>query len=88
MSIFRDVSSVDETRVSFKLYPIDLPEEGLSDTRPVVRRLKTNEVLFAKGSVWMEIDIPPRGCFVWEGNSADPMGDDIRGSRVFEFMKI
>ncbi|KAJ5330560.1 hypothetical protein N7476_000343 [Penicillium atrosanguineum] len=88
VSAFRDLSQANETRVIFKLYPPDLPKEAIHETRSVARKLRPNEILFVKGSVMMEIEIPSKGGFVWQGNSGDPMGFDMIGPKVFEFMTI
>jgi hypothetical protein len=92
VSAFRDLSQTDETRVTFKLYPPGLPKEAIHETRPVARpvarKLRPNEILFVKGSVMMEIEIPSKGGFVWQGNSGEPMGLDMLSQDVFEFMKI
>lgn len=88
VSAFRDLSQTDETRVTFKLYPPGLPKEAIHETRPVARKLRPTEILFVKGTVRMEIEIPSKGGFVWQGNSDVPMGVDMLGPEVFEFMKI
>ncbi|KAJ6174495.1 hypothetical protein N7485_005232 [Penicillium canescens] len=88
VSVFRDLSENDETRVTFKLYPPDLSREATRETRPVVRKLRPNEILFVKGSVRMGIEAPTGGSFVWLGNSGDPMASDMLGPEVFEFMAI
>lgn len=36
----------------------------------------------------MEIDVPAGGSFVWQGNSGEPMGLDMFGPEVFEFMVV
>lgn len=53
-----------------------------------MRKLRPNEILFVKGSVRMGIEVPTGGSFVWLGNSVDPMGFDMLGLEVFEFMAI
>lgn len=53
VSVFRDLSNTDETRVTFKLYPQDIPKEATPEIRPVVRKLRPNKILFVKGSVRM-----------------------------------
>ncbi|KAJ5198772.1 uncharacterized protein N7498_007889 [Penicillium cinerascens] len=88
VSIFRDLSDTEETRVTFKLYPQDLPKETTLETRPVVRKLLPDEILFVKGSVRFKIEIPSGGFFVWQGNSHHIIGSDIHGSEIFEFMAI
>ncbi|KAJ6182794.1 hypothetical protein N7485_001436 [Penicillium canescens] len=88
VSVFRDLSEIDETRVTFKLYPPDLPREATWETRLVVRKLRPNEILFVKGSVRMGIEVPTRGSFVWLGNSGDLMAFDMLSPEVFEFMAI
>lgn len=70
------------------LYPPDLPKETTSEIRPFVRKLRRNEILFVKGSVRIELEVPSRGSFVWQGNSGEPMGRDMLGSDVFEFMAL
>ncbi|KAJ6159377.1 hypothetical protein N7497_003914 [Penicillium chrysogenum] len=81
VSIFRDLSDTDEIRLTFKLYP-----QGA--IQPFVRKLRRNEILFVKGSVRMEIEVPSGGSFVWQGNSGEPMGRDIHRLEVFEFMAL
>ncbi|KAJ5752749.1 hypothetical protein N7520_009666 [Penicillium odoratum] len=88
VSAFRDLARGDEAKVVFKLYPLDLPREATLVTRPVVRKLQPHEILFVKGTIRMEIEMPAGGCFVWQGNSGDPMGYDMLGSEVFEFMMV
>ncbi|KAJ5654838.1 hypothetical protein N7490_001841 [Penicillium lividum] len=88
VSAFRDLSRADGANVLFKLYPLHLPREATLETRPVVRRLQPHEILFVKGTIRMEIEMPAGGCFVWQGNSGDPMGYDMLGSEVFEFMMV
>lgn len=88
MSVFRDLSDSDETRVTFMLYPPDLPKEEIRKTRPVQRKLQRNEILFVNGSVRMELEAPAEGSFVWQGHSGEPMGRDILGPEVFEFMAL
>lgn len=92
VSVFRDLSNNADTRVSFKLYPSsqDLSREELAalGIQPVVRKLLPNDILFVKGSVRMEIEIPAGGSFVWQGNRGEPMGLDMLGPEVFPFMKI
>lgn len=70
------------------LYPLNLPKEATQETRPIMRKLRPNEILFIKGSVRMEIDVPAGGSFVWQGNSGEPMGLDMFGPEVFEFMVV
>lgn len=60
----------------------------MPETRPVVRKLRRNEILFVKGSVRIEIEVPAEGSFVWQGNSGEPMGRDMLGLEVFEFMAL
>lgn len=60
----------------------------MRETCPVVRKLRPNEILFVKGSVRMEIEVPVGGSFVWQGNSGEPMGLDMLGPEVFEFMAV
>ncbi|CAG8057774.1 unnamed protein product [Penicillium nalgiovense] len=88
VSAFRDLSNIDETRATFRLYPRDIPKGEMRETRPVVRKLRRNEILFVKGSVRMEIKVPAEGSFVWQGNSGEPMGRDMLGLEVFEFMAL
>lgn len=88
MSVFRDLSNANGSRVTFKLYPQDLPKEATLEIRPVERKLQPDQILFVKGSVRMEIEVPSGGSFVWQGNSRDPMGNDILDPDVFEFMTI
>lgn len=88
VSAFRDLAIEKGTRITFRLYPHNIPIEMVNETRPVIRKLQQNEVLFVKGSVMIEIELPARGCFVWQGNSYRPMGFDMVQSGVFEFMKI
>ncbi|OQE10128.1 hypothetical protein PENFLA_c001G10950 [Penicillium flavigenum] len=88
VSVFRDLSDTDETRVTFMLYPPDLPKEEIRETRPFIRKLLRNEILFVKGSVRMELEVPAGGSFVWQGNSGEPMGPDMLGPEVFEFMAL
>lgn len=88
MSAFRDLANVNEARITFRLYPPDMPRETMNETQPVIRKLQPNEVLLVKGSVMMEIELPAQGCFVWQGNSFRPMGWDMVQTGVFEFMQI
>jgi hypothetical protein len=92
VSAFRDLSNDGDTRVSFKLYPSsqDLSKEELAalGTQPVVRKLMPNDILFVKGSVRIEIEMPAGGSFVWQGNRGEPMGLDMLGPEVFPFMRI
>ncbi|KAJ6126421.1 hypothetical protein N7523_002033 [Penicillium sp. IBT 18751x] len=88
VSAFRDLSQNEETKVIFKLYPPNLPKDEIHETQPGARKLQPNQILFVKGSVRMEIEIPSEGGFVWQGNSDGPMGVDMLGSEVFEFMMI
>ncbi|KAJ6142230.1 hypothetical protein N7497_011329 [Penicillium chrysogenum] len=88
VSVFRDLSNIGETRATFRLYPRDIPKGETRETRPVVRKLRRNEILFVKGSVRMEIEVPAEGSFVWQGNSGEPMGRDMLGIEVFEFMAL
>ncbi|KAJ5249406.1 hypothetical protein N7524_011722 [Penicillium chrysogenum] len=88
VSTFRDLSNIGETRTAFRLYPLNIPKAETRETRPVVRKLRRNEILFVKGSVRMEIEVPAEGSFVWQGNSGKPMGRDMLGLEVFEFMAL
>ncbi|KAJ5517487.1 hypothetical protein N7527_009047 [Penicillium freii] len=88
VSIFRDLSDTDEIRLTFKIYPQGVPEEAIWAIQPFVRKLRRNEILFVKGSVRMEIEVPSGGSFVWQGNSGKPMGRDIHRLDVFEFMAL
>jgi len=88
VSAFRDLSRGEEAKVLFKLYPLGLSREAIQEARPVERRLRAHEILFVKGSVRMEIEIPAGGSVIWQGNSGDPMGLDMLGEEVFEFMKV
>ncbi|KAJ5153980.1 uncharacterized protein N7500_009419, partial [Penicillium coprophilum] len=65
VSIFRDLSNIDEARVTFMLYPQDLTKEETRENQPVKRKLRPNEILFVKGSVRIEIEVPARGSFIW-----------------------
>ncbi|KAJ5547475.1 hypothetical protein N7513_003723 [Penicillium frequentans] len=88
VSAFRDLARTDKTRVAFKLYPPGPPREATLETLPVERKLQPHEILFVKGPIRMEIEIPAEGSFVWEGNSEDIMGYDMLGPEVFEFMMV
>ena len=88
VSIFRDMADTDKTRVTFSFYPQYRPPEETSTTPPFVRALQSNEILFVKGSVRIRIEVPPGGSFVWQGNSGEPMGNDIKSPGIFPFMKI
>ncbi|KAJ6136801.1 hypothetical protein N7497_012354 [Penicillium chrysogenum] len=88
VSVFRDLSNIDETRVTFMLYPQDLTKQETRENQPVKRKLRPNEILFVKGSVRMEIEVPAGGSFAWQGNSGAPMGPDMYGPEVFEFMTV
>ncbi|CAG8084146.1 unnamed protein product [Penicillium nalgiovense] len=88
VSVFRDLSNIDEIRVTFMLYSQDLTKEETRESQPVKRKLRPNEILFVKGSVRMEIEVPARGSFVWQGNTGALMGPDMYGPEVFEFMTV
>ncbi|KAJ5473993.1 hypothetical protein N7475_003559 [Penicillium sp. IBT 31633x] len=88
VSAFRDLSNIGETRATFRLYPQDIPKSEMQETQPVMRKLRRNEILYVKGSVRMEIEVPAEGSFVWQGNSGEPMGRDMLGLEVFEFMAL
>lgn len=85
---FRDLSRTDETRVVFKLYPLGLPREKTRETGPIMRELQPHEILFVKGAIQMKLEIPTGGYFVWQGNSGDPLGYNMLGPEVFEFMMV
>ena len=70
------------------LYPPDIPKETISEVRPFIRKLRRDEILFVRGSIRMEIEVPASGSFVWQGNSGAPMGHDMLGPDVFEFMAV
>lgn len=70
------------------LYPQDLTKEETRENQPVKRKLRPNEILFVKGSVRMEIEVPAGGSFVWQGSTGAPMGPDMYGPEVFEFMTV
>jgi hypothetical protein len=88
VSVFRDLSDTDETRVTFMLYSPGLPKEAIWQIRPFVRKLRRNEILFVKGSVRMQMEVPAGGSFVWQGNNGVPMGPDMYGPEIFEFMAV
>lgn len=88
VSIFRDMADTDETRVTFILYAQYISPEEASTTPPIVRTLWPGEILFVKGSVTIRIKVPSGGSFVWQGNSGEPMGNDIKSPGIFPFMKI
>ncbi|KAJ5265395.1 hypothetical protein N7524_006413 [Penicillium chrysogenum] len=56
VSIFRDLSNIDEIR--------DLTKEETRESQLVKRKLRPNEILFVKGSVRIEIEVPTRGSFI------------------------
>ncbi|KAJ5159057.1 uncharacterized protein N7500_008708 [Penicillium coprophilum] len=56
VSVFRDLSNIDEAR--------DLTKEETRENQLVKRKLRPNEILFVKGSVRIEIEVPTRGSFV------------------------
>lgn len=84
VSIFRDLSNASGGSVSFTLYI-----EGHEGTETaVVRKLNPTEILFVKGSISMDVDMPSGSSFVWKGHSANSMGLNMLSPRVFPFMSI
>lgn len=92
VSIFRSLSNTVEEKVLFKIYRSSqgLTREELEDlgNPPDCVSLEQNEILFVKGDVWMDIDVPKRGSFVWQGNSGNAMGFDMLSPAVFPFVDI
>ncbi|KAJ5642844.1 hypothetical protein N7490_006844 [Penicillium lividum] len=88
VSAFRDLTWTDEAKIVFELYPLDLLREATLETRPVMRKLQPHEILFMKGTIRMQIEMPAGGCFIWQGNSGGLMGYDMLGLEVFEFIVV
>ncbi|CAP87183.1 hypothetical protein BAC82546-Penicillium chrysogenum [Penicillium rubens Wisconsin 54-1255] len=89
VSVFRTLSG---DRVTLKLYPIS---HHLSSTEfaqgkgtPRSFNLTSNEVLFVRGALKMEISLPAGGFLVWQGFSEDPWGIDPSAPEAFAFMRI
>ncbi|KAI1829216.1 hypothetical protein DTO027I6_9884 [Penicillium roqueforti] len=93
VSVFRTLSgSLEDGVTTLKLYPIS---HHLSSTEfarekgtPRSFNLRSNEVLFVRGALKMEISLPAGGYFVWQGFSEDPWGVDPSASEAFSFMRI
>ncbi|CAG8086370.1 unnamed protein product [Penicillium nalgiovense] len=92
VSVFRTLSGNLEDRVTLKLYPIS---HHLSSTEfaqqqgtPRSFNLISNEVLFVRGALKMEIALPVGGFLVWQGFSKDPWGIDPSAPEAFAFMRI
>ena len=92
VSIFRSLSNTVEEKVLFKIYRSSqgLTREELENlgNTPDCVSLEQNEILFVKGDVWMDIVVPSRGSFVWQGNSGNAMGFDMLSPALFPFVDI
>ncbi|KAJ6168247.1 hypothetical protein N7497_001090 [Penicillium chrysogenum] len=89
VSVFRTLSG---DSVTLKLYPIS---HHLSSTEfaqekgtPRSFNLTSNEVLFVRGALKMEISLPAGGFLAWQGFSEDPWGIDPSAPEAFAFMRI
>ncbi|CAG7997774.1 unnamed protein product [Penicillium salamii] len=93
VSVFRTLSGDLEDRVTtLKLYPIShhLSSAEFAQERGTPRtfNLRSNEVLFVRGALKMEISLPAGGFLAWQGFSEDPWGMDPSAPEAFAFMKI
>ncbi|CAG7991056.1 unnamed protein product [Penicillium olsonii] len=93
VSVFRTLSGDLEDRVTtLKLYPIShhLSSAEFAQERGTPRtfHLRSNEVLFVRGALKMEISLPAGGFLAWQGFSEDPWGMDTSAPEAFAFMKI
>ncbi|CAG8244812.1 unnamed protein product [Penicillium salamii] len=93
VSVFRVLSGNLEDRVAtLKLYPIShhLSSAEFAQERGTSRtfNLRSNEVLFVRGALKMEISLPAGGFLAWQGFSEDPWGMDPSAPEAFAFMKI
>ncbi|CAG8882120.1 unnamed protein product [Penicillium nalgiovense] len=93
VSVFRTLSGSLEDRVTIlKLYPVShhLSSTEFAQERGTSRsfNLTSNEVLFVRGALKMEISLPAGGFLVWQGFSEDPWGIDPSAPEAFAFMRI
>ncbi|KAJ5277477.1 hypothetical protein N7534_003565 [Penicillium rubens] len=92
VSVFRTLSDNPEDRVTLKLYPIShhLSSTEFAQERGTSRSfdLRSNEVLFVRGALKMEISLPAGGFLVWQGFSKEPWGMDPSAREAFAFMRI
>lgn len=92
VSIFRSLSNTVEEKVLFKIYRssqgLTREELEILGNTPDCVSLERNKILFVKGDVWMDIVIPDKGSFVWQGNGGNAMGIDILSPACFPFIDI
>ncbi|CAG8152625.1 unnamed protein product [Penicillium nalgiovense] len=93
VSVFRTLSGSLEGRVTIlKLYPVShhLSSTEFAQERgtPISFYLRSNEVLFVRGALKMEISLPAGGFIVWQGFSKEPWGMDPSAREAFAFMRI
>ncbi|KAJ5051144.1 hypothetical protein NUH16_011054 [Penicillium rubens] len=93
VSVFRTLSGNLEDRVTIlKLYPVShhLSSTEFAQERgtPISFYLRSNEVLFVRGALKMEIKLPAGGFLVWQGFSKEPWGMDPSAREAFAFMRI
>ncbi|KAJ5277567.1 hypothetical protein N7534_003635 [Penicillium rubens] len=93
VSVFRTLSGNLEDRVTIlKLYPVShhLSSTEFAQERgtPISFYLRSNEVLFVRGALKMEISLPAGGFIVWQGFSKEPWGMDPSAREAFAFMRI
>ncbi|CAG7936818.1 unnamed protein product [Penicillium nalgiovense] len=93
VSVFRTLSGSLEDRVTIlKLYPVSHHLASIEFAQevdvPISFYLRSNEVLFVRGALKMEISLPAGGFLVWQGFSKEPWGMDPSAREAFAFMRI
>ncbi|CAG8122638.1 unnamed protein product [Penicillium nalgiovense] len=93
VSVFRTLSGSLEDRVTIlKLYPVSHHLASIEFAQevemPISFYLRSNEVLFVRGALKMEISLPAGGFLVWQGFSKEPWGMNPSAREAFAFMRI
>ncbi|CAG8148177.1 unnamed protein product [Penicillium nalgiovense] len=93
VSVFRTLSGdLEDSVATLNLYPISrhLSSAEFAQEKGTPRsfNLISNEVLFVRGALKMEISLPAGGSLVWQGFPEDPRGIDPSAPEAFAFMRI
>lgn len=92
VSVFRNLSNSQEEEATLKLYPsshhLSRTEFEQEHGTPRLFKLRSDEILFVRGGIKMQMSLPAGGCLVWQGFSAEPWGLDPSSSEAFAFMRI
>lgn len=93
VSVFRPFWSISRPgTVTIRLYPashnLSKNEFQMADIPPVICNLRPDQILFVRGSLWMEVSLPRDSYLVWQGYSRRPIGPDFFSPDAPLFMKI